>query len=134
MKGYVLSKMTGGTHPKGVVVPKLYDYMKNFEIKGATGPDVDSWCVCIVDDAAEIPPAAEADAHIFVADTEAELDTVLSSARRDAINNKLASEQAQSPSDPVCAVRVVSGDTVRVFLDKIRQALGHTAESWGLAL
>ena len=32
MRAYVVSKMNG-THPRGVLVPKLYNYMGNFEVK-----------------------------------------------------------------------------------------------------
>lgn len=123
MKGYVICK-NGLFHPTKPTfrVPKLYVYMSNFEVKA----DAVNWCVVIVDDASTIPPAAQSDPDIFIFDTEAELDTVLTPPRRNAVNNVLV--------QTAWGVTAVSGDTVRAVLGKIRAAMGDSIESWGLGV
>lgn len=123
MKGYVVCKI-GFYHPTKPTarVPKLYIYMSNFEVKADAG----DWCVVIVDDASQIPAAAQTDPDIFVFDTEAELDTVLSGAKRNAVNSVLA--------QTAWGITAVAGDTVRKVLGKIRTAMGDSIESWGLGV
>jgi hypothetical protein len=123
VKAYVVCKI-GFYHPTkpNVRVPKLYVYMSNFEVKA----DASTWCVVIVDDASQIPPAAQTDPDIFVFDTAAELDTVLTTPKRNAVNSVL--------SQTSWNVTAVNGDTARSVLGKIRAAMGDSVESWGLGV
>lgn len=126
MKAYIVSKMNGTSTKPGFIVPKLYDYMKNFEVKASTGATITSWCVCIVDDASAVPVAAQSDSNLIIMDTDAELDLALSTAERNAVNSKLAATS--------WGVTAVSGDTRRSVLGKIRAAVGDSIESWGLGV
>jgi hypothetical protein len=123
MKGYVVCKI-GLFHPTkpNVRVPKLYVYMSNFEVKADAG----NWCVVIVDDASQIPAAAQSDPDIFVFDTAAELDTTLTAPRRNAVNSVLV--------QTTWGVTAVNGDTVRSVLGRIRAVMGDSIESWSLGV
>lgn len=125
MKGYVVCILgLYNANKPTFIVPKLYLYMQDFEVKSSAA----NWCVCIVDDISvtPIPAAADLDAQIFVFDTSGELDAVLTLVQRTAVNVRLALTD--------WGISAVAGDTVRIVLDKIRIVMGHSAESWGLGL
>lgn len=113
MKTYVVSRMNG-TSPKGRV-PKLYNYMKDFEVKAG----VKNWAIIIVDDGVVVPPAAEADPDIFVI-PESNLNNVLTTPQRNAINTRLNQTDLGVTADP--------GETIRDLFIQIGVALGHSAD------
>lgn len=132
MLAYVLCQLGHYNSAKPTfLVPKLYQYMSNFEVKASTGGVDGSWCIVIVDDSTQIPLAAQQDANILILGTASQLDTVLSTPQRNQVNTQLALTTWAIGGTPV---RAVSGDTPRIVLDKIRQAVGDSAASWGLGL
>lgn len=132
MLAYVLCQLGHYNSTKPTfLVPKLYQYMSNFEVKASTGGVDGSWCIVIVDDSTQIPLAAQQDPNILILSTTAQLDTVLSTPQRNQVNTQLALTPWAIAGTPV---RAVSGDTSRIVLDKIRQAVGDSPESWGLGL
>jgi hypothetical protein len=113
-KTYVMTTMNG-THPNGVVVPRLYNYMKNFEVKCGTT----QWALVIVDDGVAIPPEADADPQVRVI-PDTDLDVPLTPLQRQFLNNQFA--------DMDFGITADDGDTLRMVFEKMGNAMGHSSD------